>query len=340
MFNCRPPEYNKNNNFSKQSKFYELIKKYDYDKMTVRKFELFNILKNKILICPNCSTIPHFDINLNIKISCYSHPNSIYLYNIDDFFYYFNELNSQICFYYGINNNNLLFDIVAAEESPYTSCKNCLNEYKTQLMKKYTRLITDRQNAKEINNYNNLCDDCLNPDRQNFRNYNLFNFNDYNYDNPNLKLENIFYSEKEIEELKSKTKIIESKINEYLKKNINDIRLNSEKEKYFKYLYFCLNMYNSFIYTYEYYKNNIFLNYRIISNLRKIKLIPNFNIDKKELFFINISMNRFLNGNINKKDNEILDLYDKLPYNYYINKIDVQTDGILYLKKKIFLFLL
>ena len=158
------------------------------------------------------------------------------------------------------------------------------------------------------------------------------------YDNSflNETLEKYFYTEKEIEELKLKIKKIEEKINEYFKKNMNDIRLNSEKEKYFKFLYFSLNIYNSFIFTYEYFSKNKILNYRIISNLRKIKLLPNFNIDKKELFFINISMNRFLNGQIKKKDNEILDLYDKLPYNYYINKIDAQSDGILTFKKKFY----
>ena len=46
-------------------------------------------------------------------------------------------------------------------------------------------------------------------------------------------------------------------------------------------------------------------------------------------------MSRFLNGEINKKDNEILDLYEKMPYNYYINKIDSQTDGKLLFKKNV-----
>ena len=96
--------------------------------MPVRKFELFNTLKNKILTCPYCPIIPNFDINLNIKIGCYFHPNSIYKYDIDHFFYYYNNLNSQICFYCG-TNTNLLFDLYNAEESPYT-CNNCLKHYK------------------------------------------------------------------------------------------------------------------------------------------------------------------------------------------------------------------
>ena len=103
-------------------------------------------------------------------------------------------------------------------------------------------------------------------------------------------------------------------------------------------LYFSINIYYSFIYTYEYFSKKKCLNYSTVSNLRKIKLIPNFNIDKKELFFINISMRRFLDGKIKKKDNEITDLtdlYEKKPYNYYMNKIDAQTDGILLFKKKV-----
>ena len=353
LLDFQPPEYNINFKFFKQSKYYELNKKYDYDKMPVRKFELFNILKKRILTCPYCPIIPHFDINLNVKIGCYFHPNSIYKYDIDDFLYYYNDLHSQKCFYCG-TNNDLLFDLMEAEKFPYT-CNNCLNEYKANINNDNDDRINMHSKLIDINNSNkcifhnknikyifNLCEDCINTNMNYNRHREYFldiencnNFEDYNY-NPNLNeaLENIFYSKNEIEELKSKIKIIEAKINDYFKKNINDIRLNSEKEQYFKYLYFSLNIYNSFIYTYEYFSKNKCLNYRIISNLRKIKLLPNFNIDKKELFFINISMNRFLNGQISKKDNEIHELYDKLPCNYYINKIDVQTDGTLYLKKK------
>jgi len=46
-------------------------------------------------------------------------------------------------------------------------------------------------------------------------------------------------------------------------------------------------------------------------------------------------MSRFLRGEIKRKDNEVLDLYEKMPYNYYINKIDSQTDGILLFKKNV-----
>ena len=371
-----PNEYNKYSELSKFNKY-----KFHCDKLPVRRFEIFNNFRKKILTCPYCSLIPYFNINYYIQINCYLHSisgnfyeNYKNIYDIEDFLYYYNDLDSPICYYCGTQNN--LFIVVKLKyegNNIIYTCKNCKNNYyKTKYNKEFLKLIDINNPDKCIHhnqdlNIRNLCDECIKEDEElvkeikkekdeeldsedeacieRIKIYKIHHLNEeFNYihlssiqeiNHEEEKLEDILYTDKEIEELKSKIKIIETKINNYYNNKANEIQLNPEKYEYFKFLYFNINIYYSFIYTYEYFSKKKCLNYAIVSNLRKIKLIPNFNIDKKELFFINISMSRFLRGEIKRKDNEVLDLYEKMPYNYYINKIDSQTDGILLFKKNV-----
>ena len=238
---------------------FKLDKRYDFDKLQIRKFEIFNTFKNKILTCPYCPLIPNFDINSSIKISCCLHSkyrdfNNI-IYDIDDFLYYYNDLNSAKC-YYCDSPNNLLFVIIKREyyyreiKSLY-ACKNCINNYKKKYNENLRLIDINNVNKclyhnKNLNYIRNICDECNeNEENKNQKILDDINYGsdeEFNYLLPSLKdtnngeiikkfiyireeekLENILYTDKEIEELKSKIKIIESKINDYYKNNIKEI---------------------------------------------------------------------------------------------------------------------
>ena len=217
--------------FNKYSK-YTL---YNYDKLPVRRFEIFNIFRNKILTCPYCSFIPSFYINYYTKINCYLHSISESysdkynnIYDIEDFLYNYNDLDSTICYYCGTQNNLFFFLETEHDEIKllYT-CKNCMNNYKKPKYKT-VRLIDINNSYKCVYhnknlNINYLCDECIEERKEciykdghlneEFDYIDLSSIQENNYEEE--KLENILYTEKEIEELKSKIKIIETKINNY-----------------------------------------------------------------------------------------------------------------------------
>ena len=129
------------------------------------------------------------------------------------------------------------------------------------------------------------------------------------------KLENILFTNEEINELKEKIKIIEDKVKSF----------NSKKKNNWQYgeLIFFINIYYSLIYTYEYLLKKNCLNYNVVKNLRRIKLLPDFNInDREESFFDIYSMKRFLNGEIKKNDELIDELYTINFDDYYYKFAD------------------
>ena len=315
----------------------------DYD---IKKYKNNNLKKNRILTCPYCPLIPLFKFGGEhpIEIKCQIH--GIKKYDFNEFIINYNEIDFATCYFCG-KNDNLFF----CENEGFYICQKCSNnsEYKINGQKINMKDIYKcMKHLKDIKYTYNKCEDCLNEKEK-------IEENDFPYfcdrEIPE-KLENIILSESEFDEIKNKMKIFETKVNQYFDMNIKNIRqirrrgrgrglgrsgtrgrvrgYDGDRENnfdenviihddYFKLLFIFIDIYNSFIYTYEYLSKKHFLIYSAVYNIRTIKLLPDFNIDQKELFFKSISINRFLNGEINKKyDEEIINSLFS-PDEYYYN---------------------
>ena len=308
---------------------------------SVKRYKNINF-KNKILTCPYCPFIPYFEIIFRktrynycypiININCEIHGKLHY--EIDDFVNNYNELELAICNYCGKKYNLFFY-----EKEGYYICKNCFDNPKNKYKIKgklidINNIYKCRKHLKDIKYTYNKCEMCLEENENEIIEEEEAEEEaeeeekevEKEKDVPQICkevpeiLDNIIFSENELNELKNKMEIIEAKINKYFNENIIEIKLNSNLD-YFKQLFLLLNLYNSFFYTYVYLSKKNCLNYSIIYNLRTIKLLPNFNIQKKKYFFKIISIYRFLNGEINNKySEEIID--NIFSTKYYYNNID------------------
>ena len=313
-------ENNNNIDFMLQA---NTTKDYFDPEFNVKRYKNMNI-KNKILTCPFCPLIPYFYIyNDIIIIKCKIHKKIKYhFYEFNDFINNYNVLDLSNCDFCGTKDN--LF--YCKEEQIYI-CENCMKDSKDNIKDKIIDMNNIRkciEHTEDVKYTYNFCEKCLEDNNRDKGVIQLIK------KRPE-KLENILFSEFELNELKEQIKAIETKIDKYFDLYNNDISSNYNRE-YFKHLYLFINIYSSFIYTYEYLSKKNCLNYSAVKNLRSIQLLPYFDIEKKEIFFKNISIKRFLNGRINKKyEDEMLkyiydncDKYDRkysLKYDKTIEKV-------------------
>ena len=262
---------------------YKLLKK-DYK-------TLFKQIENITLRCYRCPYIPRFYTYSSTEISifcdycgCKKSENSyINELRLDAINYIQNVLNIYKCSICS-NKNNLYF----AYDINSILCVQCKSKLSNLQINSFEEI--DKFCLEHFENYNyvfNLCEDCVFNESDKLGKLDIIYFSpEKPFNLMKIKdINNFLFSKEEIENLKKDINHIESYINSLKLPMYFD---NKEKEQKIITIYFNISFLRSLIYTYEQMIENNYINYNIISNLRRIKInrdyIYNSMNDKFEIF--------------------------------------------------------
>ena len=266
---------------------------------------IFKKLEKITIRCAYCGLIPRIRLNFLyhcIKFDCDAiHKNNHYYFSSPfDFIknYENNGLNNDLS-----EKDNYCVKHKKPIEYAFNFCKKCEqnNLYEDEGYEKKFDVSSEGEDY-EIKK--------LRSESEKYEPINIYNCHDYCSEDlfeapgKNIKIKdltNFLFSKEEIENLIKKLELLENKMNSLniINDNILLYLMRDKKERIIM-IYFAISLIRSFIYTYQEMIHKGYLNYNIISNLRRINIEDNFDVEKF-LSSFGYNKNRLLN-NYNKKN--------------------------------------